>query len=1340
MSALIACSSDNSTPSDLEENELAPTKAAEQKIDTAAKHAASKTAAPNPKNVAWASQALEMSDSGARASGLLQILDPDAQDMALATPPANLLGGPDKQVNSANAVASQSETSIVGNNAGTVLIAGYNDARGFIGVPAGSPLSLSGVARSLDGGTTWSEVLVGPNGSGVLPHGGGQLYGDPDVKYDPTRDIFVYASIFVRPSDNLQGMSVNVSNADGSVWSLPRQVTPSFITGEAADKEFIDVDPVTGRIHITWTQFSGNPARILHSFSDDAGLTWSPATVLQQAAAGASVQASMPRVLPGLSNADATVYAVWRTTGVSSAMVPIPPRNIACSRSTNGGVTWDAPVYLDTDYPAEDQILGMDRVNNSPAMAVDAKSGRVYVVYQRNNAVGTGDIALRTFVGACQTGAPVLLNSDPGNDRAQFVPFVTVDQVTQAVHVGYYDQDTADSGDVIEVTRTYSSNQGVTWSPPVPVTDRAFHAGFGNDTSQPNLGDYNQAFARNGKVYTLWGGTSVMPLFDEGQAPTNGTQMFTPDVDSDVTDQNQTLVPLRVSGFTTSDTTFCASGSNGLVDPGEIINLDVKLQNYVANATVGAATQTGITAKLSTTTPGVVINRANATYADLAPLGSGSPALPFAFTVNAGFVPGTYIDFLVSLKSNQGTSEYPVRVATGSNGTTATMINEDFTVTTIGTAANPAGWQSVIAGGGASAGHWTVNQLLTPGNNSAYHSEAALTSWIRLYSPIVVVPAQAGESKVTLDFDLVYDLEEEASKAIEAYDGMTIRLTDSTSGATVRSVLAEAFAQKLKTNNTNHFPKHLIRNNNTNYLQDMSVWSGKSNGVEHISMEFPGAGMTGRSVQIRFEYTQDGFGVCTDLGAGRGPCGIGVDNVNFSVVPLISSTCTPATAVCGDGILQTGESCDDGNTTNGDCCSSTCQFESAGTVCRASAGQCDVQEVCDGAGFCPADIVVPNGTSCNDGNSCTQTDACSAGLCNGTNPIACAPLDQCHVAGTCDPATGACSNPNAADGTTCSDGDSCTQTDTCQTGTCTGASPVVCTATDQCHIAGTCDPATGVCSNPNAADGTTCSDGDGCTQTDTCTAGTCSGANPVTCTALDQCHVAGTCDSATGTCSNPTVADGTACDDTDACTQTDACQAGACTGSNPITCTASDQCHVAGTCDPATGTCSDPAAADGTLCDDADACTQTDACQAGTCAGGNPVECMPSDNCHVAGTCDPATGTCSDPEAPDGTACDDGDVCNGTEACQTGICSKGESLNCDDKNDCTTDTCDPVDGCKNVGECDAGTGEDAGNGEGIEIKGSGLCTISTTAPTNTPSRSAPLLTLLALLGLGRRRK
>jgi len=54
---------------------------------------------------------------------------------------------------------------------------------------------------------------------------------------------------------------------------------------------------------------------------------------------------------------------------------------------------------------------------------------------------------------------------------------------------------------------------------------------------------------------------------------------------------------------------------------------------------------------------------------------------------------------------------------------------------------------------------------------------------------------------------------------------------------------------------------------------------------------------------------------------------------------------------CGNGTVDAGEQCDDGNTQNGDCCSSTCQFEPLGSSC-SNGLFCDGEETCDGAGAC----------------------------------------------------------------------------------------------------------------------------------------------------------------------------------------------------------------------------------------------------------------------------------------------------------------------------------------------------------------------------------------------------
>ena len=60
-------------------------------------------------------------------------------------------------------------------------------------------------------------------------------------------------------------------------------------------------------------------------------------------------------------------------------------------------------------------------------------------------------------------------------------------------------------------------------------------------------------------------------------------------------------------------------------------------------------------------------------------------------------------------------------------------------------------------------------------------------------------------------------------------------------------------------------------------------------------------------------------------------------------------------------------------------------------------------------------------------------------------------------------------------------------------------------ALDQCHVPGICNTATGVCTNPNANDGTICSDGNACTTPDTCLAGTCVGAGPLDCNDHKEC-------------------------------------------------------------------------------------------------------------------------------------------------------------------------------------------------------------------------------------------
>ena len=62
---------------------------------------------------------------------------------------------------------------------------------------------------------------------------------------------------------------------------------------------------------------------------------------------------------------------------------------------------------------------------------------------------------------------------------------------------------------------------------------------------------------------------------------------------------------------------------------------------------------------------------------------------------------------------------------------------------------------------------------------------------------------------------------------------------------------------------------------------------------------------------------------------------------------LVNHLAATALAACGNGQLDPGEACDDGNTTGGDCCTSTCERVPAGTACASDGNPCTLDQ-CDG--------------------------------------------------------------------------------------------------------------------------------------------------------------------------------------------------------------------------------------------------------------------------------------------------------------------------------------------------------------------------------------------------------
>ena len=135
--------------------------------------------------------------------------------------------------------------------------------------------------------------------------------------------------------------------------------------------------------------------------------------------------------------------------------------------------------------------------------------------------------------------------------------------------------------------------------------------------------------------------------------------------------------------------------------------------------------------------------------------------------------------------------------------------------------------------------------------------------------------------------------------------------------------------------------------------------------------------------------------------------------------------------VCGNGILDTGEDCDDGNKLAGDCCSPTCKFEPLGSACT-STNIC-ANNVCNGAGSCGFGSV-NTGIACTDANACTVGDTCAAGACVGA-PRNCVDGNVCTT-DLCTPPSVGCENLN--NGLACDDLNAGTTGDVCSGGACMG--------------------------------------------------------------------------------------------------------------------------------------------------------------------------------------------------------------------------------------------------------------------------------------------------------------
>lgn len=480
-------------------------------------------------------------------------------------------------------------------------------------------------------------------------------------------------------------------------------------------------------------------------------------------------------------------------------------------------------------------------------------------------------------------------------------------------------------------------------------------------------------------------------------------------------------------------------------------------------------------------------------------------------------------------------------------------------------------------------------------------------------------------------------------------------------------------------------------------------------------------------------------------------------------------THTPTTGKCDDGSACTEDDaceakgscggkaivCDDKNPCTQDSCKATtgCVYTPHNKPC-SDGNACTANDLCDGKGacvglsinvsatcndnnVCTADTCdakatgtdldagcthTPTAGTCEDGNPCTNGDACTKGacvpganvcacnkdadcsgkedgnLCNGTlycnktkAPFVCevdpktlvtcdTSKDDTCSATVCEAKSGKCGAVAATDGKNCdADNSVCTTNDACLGGVCKAGKSVNCNDKNPCTD-DSCDPNKGCKTAYNVA---SCDDGDACSVGDTCAAGKCISGKLTTCDDGSAC-TKDACDKKSGKCVfDAAKFEGDGCDaDGSVCTTGDTCLKGVCTKGKALPCDDKKVCTT-DSCDKKSG-CKH--LNNSLSCDaDGDACTVGDGCKNGVCAVGPTKSCDDKNVCTV-DACDSKTGKCThDSKKLSGTACDaDGSKCTVGDACTSGTCTAGKTLNCDDGKFCTTDACNKATGCEQV--------------------------------------------------------
>jgi hypothetical protein len=352
---------------------------------------------------------------------------------------------------------------------------------------------LDNVYNSFDGGMTWNLSKLKSS------HG---VYGDPVIRHNTDGSVLythlsnskgrAYAS-----KEFLDRIVVQKSE-DGIKWS--DGTFPKVDHVKDHDKQWINIDPKSGVVLMSWTEFdkygsksASDKSRILFSKSIDKGQTWTDAISISQWEGDCI-------------DDDNTTEGAYPCVGIDGAYFVVWGYNnrLYMDKSMDGGITWlkdDIEVMQQPNGWSYD-IPGIDRSNGMPNMKCDYSKGKnrgnLYICWsdQKNGADDT-DVWMISSNDNGKTWSNRTKVNDDKPGRQQFFAAMDVDPVTGYIYVVFYDR--RNSGDEqTDVYIAYSIDGGKRFEN-FKINTESF-----DPTGASFFGDYNDISAYDGHVRPIW--------------------------------------------------------------------------------------------------------------------------------------------------------------------------------------------------------------------------------------------------------------------------------------------------------------------------------------------------------------------------------------------------------------------------------------------------------------------------------------------------------------------------------------------------------------------------------------------------------------------------------------------------------------------------------------------------------------------------------------------------------------------------------------------------------------------------------------------------------------------